>query len=111
MNLVLIFLSFCFQKELEKVKDKYLLIDCPGQVELYTHNNAVRNIVSELLKVDIRLVAVHLVDSHYCRHVLIHFIHYQFIVRENFANRHLKVERLTLLSIYYIYMFVVVIFS
>lgn len=52
--------------ELEKVKDMYLLIDCPGQVELYTHNNAVRNIVSELVKMDIRLVAVHLVDSHYC---------------------------------------------
>ncbi|XP_060558648.1 GPN-loop GTPase 2-like [Ruditapes philippinarum] len=54
------------KKELEKVKDKYLLIDCPGQVELYTHNNAVRNIVAELVKMDIRLVSVHLVDSHYC---------------------------------------------
>lgn len=52
--------------ELEKVKDKYLLFDCPGQVELYTHNNSVKNITMELVKLDIRLAAVHLVDSHYC---------------------------------------------
>lgn len=54
------------KNELAKLGDKYLLIDCPGQVELYTHNNAVKNITAELLKMDIRLVAVHLVDSHYC---------------------------------------------
>ncbi|KAL4226215.1 GPN-loop GTPase 2 [Mactra antiquata] len=54
------------QTSLEQVKDKYLLIDCPGQVELYTHNNSVRNIVTKLSQLDVRLVAVHLVDSHYC---------------------------------------------
>lgn len=53
--------------ELGKVKGKYLLFDCPGQVELYTHNNAVKSIVAELIKMDVRLVSVHLVDSHYCR--------------------------------------------
>lgn len=37
------------------------------QVELYTHHNSVRNIVQHLQTVDdYRLVAVHLVDSHYC---------------------------------------------
>ena len=54
------------KSELEAVKEKYILFDCPGQVELYTHNNSVRNIVSELVKMDMRLVSVHLVDSHYC---------------------------------------------
>lgn len=45
----------------------YLLFDCPGQVELYTHNSAVRNIFTELTqKWNYRLAAVHLVDSHYC---------------------------------------------
>lgn len=37
------------------------------QVELYTHNNAARNIVKQLVDTeDYRLVAIHLVDSHYC---------------------------------------------
>ncbi|XP_052796690.1 GPN-loop GTPase 2-like isoform X2 [Mya arenaria] len=54
------------EEELARVKGRYLLIDCPGQVELYTHNTAVHNIVQRLIKMDIRLVAVHLVDSHYC---------------------------------------------
>eukprot|EP00126_Sphaerothecum_destruens_P004498 Sdes_comp18224_c0_seq1m7805 len=52
---------------LESPSKKYLLIDCPGQVELYTHNKAMRNIVDYLTgELNIRCVAVHLVDSHYC---------------------------------------------
>ena len=35
--------------QLNKVKNKYLLIDCPGQVELYTHNDSVHNIVEKAL--------------------------------------------------------------
>lgn len=54
------------KKEIEKLGDKYILVDCPGQVELYTHNSAVKNIVAELVRMDVRLTAVHLVDSHYC---------------------------------------------
>ena len=47
-------------------KDHYLLFDCPGQVELYTHHNSVKNIFAKLVKLDFRLAAVHFVDSHYC---------------------------------------------
>ncbi|XP_038047388.1 GPN-loop GTPase 2-like [Patiria miniata] len=47
-------------------KDYYILFDCPGQVELYTHHNSMRNIVALLQKWKYNLVAVHLVDSHYC---------------------------------------------
>ena len=54
--------------ELDKVSGKYLLFDCPGQVELYTHHNSVRNVLAQLQQWDYRLVAVHLVDSHYCRY-------------------------------------------
>lgn len=54
------------KQELEKLGKKYLLFDLPGQVELYTHHNSVRNIVAQLQKWDYRLVTVHLVDSHYC---------------------------------------------
>ncbi|XP_064474534.1 GPN-loop GTPase 2-like [Ornithodoros turicata] len=46
--------------------DRYFLIDCPGQVELYTHHNSVKNIMASLQKNDFRITAVHLVDSHYC---------------------------------------------
>lgn len=31
-------------------KDKYILFDFPGQVELYTHNDCIRNIVQHLVK-------------------------------------------------------------
>lgn len=49
-----------------KKEGYYFLFDCPGQVELYTHHASVHNIVDKLTKLDIRLVALHLVDSHYC---------------------------------------------
>ncbi|TPP62493.1 GPN-loop GTPase [Fasciola gigantica] len=56
----------------------YLIFDCPGQVELYTHHSVTRQLVSYLTKrpqpgqnplfdgVGLQLTAVHLVDSHYC---------------------------------------------
>lgn len=36
------------QNELKKLEGYYFLFDCPGQVELYTHHNSVRNIVKQL---------------------------------------------------------------
>ncbi|ORX50781.1 hypothetical protein BCR36DRAFT_352177 [Piromyces finnis] len=53
-------------EQLDKIKDKYIIFDCPGQVELYTHNNAIKNIISILEKRDYRLCVVHLVDAHHC---------------------------------------------
>lgn len=38
------------EKKLKEHEDKYILFDFPGQVELYTHNECVRNIVQWLLK-------------------------------------------------------------
>ncbi|KAJ1886507.1 hypothetical protein LPJ66_009601, partial [Kickxella alabastrina] len=46
--------------------DCYFIFDCPGQVELYTHNQAIKNIVRRLEKHDFRLACVHLVDASYC---------------------------------------------
>ncbi|XP_064607732.1 GPN-loop GTPase 2-like isoform X2 [Liolophura sinensis] len=54
------------ESRLKSLQGQYLLFDCPGQVELYTHNNSIRNIVAQIQKWDCRLAAVHLVDSHYC---------------------------------------------
>lgn len=47
-------------------KDKYLVFDCPGQVELFTNHNALKNIILKLQSLDHRLCVVHLVDAHYC---------------------------------------------
>lgn len=54
------------EKKLSSLGDTYLLVDCPGQIELYTTNNAVKEIVNNLVTADVRLAAVNLVDSHYC---------------------------------------------
>jgi len=48
-------------------KRTYLIIDLPGQVELYTHSTCVQIILHKLSKVlDLRLTAVQLIDAHYC---------------------------------------------
>jgi len=45
----------------------YVIFDCPGQVELYTHNEVMTKLTQQLVKdLDLRLVAVHLVDSTLC---------------------------------------------
>ncbi|XP_077261348.1 GPN-loop GTPase 2 isoform X2 [Temnothorax americanus] len=48
------------------LKDHYLIFDCPGQVELYTHHKSVSQIAEELNQNLVRLCSVHLVDSHHC---------------------------------------------
>lgn len=63
------FLEENIQWLLEKLEDfssDYLVFDCPGQVELYTHHKSIHNIIAKLQKSDFSLSAVHLVDSHYC---------------------------------------------
>ncbi|XP_010282974.1 PREDICTED: GPN-loop GTPase 2 [Phaethon lepturus] len=54
------------QEKLAVFRGHYYLFDCPGQVELYTHHDALKNIFAQLAKWNFRLAAVHLVDSHYC---------------------------------------------
>ncbi|NWW49541.1 GPN2 GTPase, partial [Pedionomus torquatus] len=54
------------QEKLAAFRGHYYLFDCPGQVELYTHHDALKNVFAQLAKWNFRLAAVHLVDSHYC---------------------------------------------
>ncbi|POM70304.1 GPN-loop GTPase 2 [Phytophthora palmivora] len=54
------------EEKLAALKDKYVLFDFPGQVELYTHENSVHNILHKLQKLGYRLAVVHLVDAHHC---------------------------------------------
>ncbi|KAL1742464.1 hypothetical protein HDZ31DRAFT_43184 [Schizophyllum fasciatum] len=46
-------------------KDAYVLFDLPGQVELSTNHDSVKNIIGKLAKLGFRLAAVHLCDAHY----------------------------------------------
>merc|ERR1712000_738078 len=45
----------------------YLLFDCPGQVELYTVHDSMRNTVLQLQKWNLRICCVHLIDSVLCQ--------------------------------------------
>lgn len=63
------FLEANFGWLLEQLKaspDKYFIFDCPGQVELYTHHNSMKNIFEQLEKLGYHLCTVHLVESHHC---------------------------------------------
>ncbi|XP_043259383.1 GPN-loop GTPase 2 [Colletes gigas] len=51
------------------LKDHYLIFDCPGQVELYTHHTSISTIAEKLEQNLVRLCSVHLVDSHHCSDV------------------------------------------
>jgi len=54
------------EEQLSDYSDHYIIFDCPGQVELYSHHSSVHSIVEKLQRKNFRLAAVHLVDSYYC---------------------------------------------
>lgn len=45
------------EEGLKELGDDYVLFDCPGQVELYTHHNSLRNIFFKLQKMGYRVSA------------------------------------------------------
>ncbi|EEB05070.1 ATP binding protein [Schizosaccharomyces japonicus yFS275] len=54
-------------ERLQKLKDIYIIFDSPGQVELFTHHNSLRKVVTVLeKKLGYRPVAVQLIDSFCC---------------------------------------------
>lgn len=55
------------EQQIQGKKQTYLIIDLPGQVELYTHSTCVQHMLQKLTKIlDLRLTAVQLIDAHYC---------------------------------------------
>lgn len=42
--------------------DDYLVIDCPGQIELYTHLSIMKDITSELQRLGYRMCCVYMLD-------------------------------------------------
>lgn len=53
-------------KNLEALPYDYFILDCPGQVELYTHHKSISRIFERLQSCSYHLCAVQLIDSHYC---------------------------------------------
>ncbi|KAI8442496.1 hypothetical protein MSG28_005985 [Choristoneura fumiferana] len=53
------------EEQLGDVDDDYLLFDCPGQIELYTHLPVMRKLVDLLQKWNFRICVVFMVDSQF----------------------------------------------
>lgn len=52
------------QDELEAVgEDEYLILDCPGQIELYSHLPIMHNLVKSMTMWGFRMVSVYLLDA------------------------------------------------
>ncbi|KAF2838863.1 ATP-binding domain-containing protein [Patellaria atrata CBS 101060] len=49
---------------LKELGEDYVIFDCPGQVELFTHHASLRNIFFRLQKFGYRLVVLHMTDSY-----------------------------------------------
>src|SRR4051812_40681874 len=47
------------EKGLAEFKDDYVIFDCPGQVELYTHHGSLRNVFFKLQKAGYRVGLPH----------------------------------------------------
>ncbi|EAU37336.1 hypothetical protein ATEG_02374 [Aspergillus terreus NIH2624] len=52
------------EEGLKELGDDYILFDCPGQVEIFTHHSSLRNIFFKLQKMGYRLIVIHLIDSY-----------------------------------------------
>ncbi|KCV68039.1 hypothetical protein H696_05507 [Fonticula alba] len=52
--------------KIRSLEAEYLLIDCPGQSELYSYHDAMNRILDCFEKAQIRVVVVHLSDSRHC---------------------------------------------
>ncbi|EGC36613.1 hypothetical protein DICPUDRAFT_31574 [Dictyostelium purpureum] len=61
------------KEKLLPLKDHYILFDCPGQVELYTHYKVISNLLENISKWSFRLTVIQIFDSFYCKNPS-HFI-------------------------------------
>ncbi|KIY51576.1 hypothetical protein FISHEDRAFT_36715 [Fistulina hepatica ATCC 64428] len=53
------------EEELGGYDDDYLIVDCPGQIELYTHHPFLPTLVQNLQRLGIRTCAVYLIESQF----------------------------------------------
>ena len=57
------------EEEMKQYEDSYLLIDCPGQIELYTNGCLMRNLVDRLQQWGARVAGVYLIDRYHRCHL------------------------------------------
>lgn len=49
-------------------ENAYMIIDCPGQVELFTLHDSLRKVIEHMVRtLQCRLACVHLIDAHLCQ--------------------------------------------
>jgi GTPase SAR1 family protein len=53
------------EEEVGEYEDDYLIIDCPGQIELYTHHPFLPTLVKNLQRLGMRTSAVYLLESQF----------------------------------------------
>merc|ERR1719500_2018928 len=53
------------EEQLGENEDDYILFDCPGQIELYTHMNVMRKLVDQLQAWNFRVCGIFVLDSHF----------------------------------------------
>jgi len=53
------------EEALGEGEDDYILFDCPGQIELYTHMNVMRRLVDQLQHWNFRVCGIFVLDSHF----------------------------------------------
>lgn len=53
------------EDQLNAYEDDYLIIDCPGQIELYTHHPIMRRIVEAFQRFHYRVCGLYLLDSQF----------------------------------------------
>lgn len=54
------------EDEVGSYTDDYLIIDCPGQIELYTHFDIMKRLVEALGRLNIAICGVYLLESVSC---------------------------------------------
>lgn len=57
--------SSWLEEKLGDVDDDYIIFDCPGQIELYTHMTVIRQLISMLQNLNFRICSIFLVDSQF----------------------------------------------
>ena len=53
------------EEELGGYDDDYLIFDCPGQIELYTHHPFLPTLVHNLQRMGLRTCATYLIESQF----------------------------------------------
>lgn len=54
-----------FDEVLGQYEDDYIIFDCPGQIELYTHIPVMKQLVEHVVNLDYRVCAVYLLDAQF----------------------------------------------